>query len=108
MLSCNNDNNNLVRIPSLSWLGTGFLDRSPYFLRPHTAITKMKITNCKELAHYLGCTTPTVSRWVGQGLPYKFSTGILYEFDLEQVLKWLERKSDRHARWVADIRQKQK
>lgn len=66
----------------------------------------MKIRNQRDLAEYLEVTQPTIRYWMEQGLPYNQVGLMRYEFDLEKVLRWLVKKSPRHAEWVKGLCEK--
>lgn len=56
----------------------------------------------RELATYLGCSEACVIKWRAAGLPYK-QVGFYYSYNLEDVLKWLVKRSPRHKRWVESL-----
>ncbi|MFH0302903.1 terminase small subunit [Bradyrhizobium sp. 31Argb] len=51
-----------------------------------------KVVNRQELADIFGYSLPTISAWVENGMPVKShgGRGKQFEFDTEDVLKWLK------------------
>lgn len=64
----------------------------------------MKFNSAASLAVYLKVHYSTISRWHNQGLPREEAVGFEITYDLETVLNWLEKKSKRHANFVAKVR----
>ncbi len=48
------------------------------------------VVNKAELARIFGVSEPTVSKWLGDGLPFEKggSNGVPYEFDVDRVKAW--------------------
>lgn len=66
----------------------------------------MQIKTSKKLAAYLGCSNSAVSRWLERGLPHEVDEGIVYVYDVEEVLKWLWNRSRRHKSWVRNLQKR--
>ena len=59
----------------------------------------MKIFSSTELAKYLGCVLPTITRWLREGLPHSFAGGG-YVYDLKEVLEWMQKGPAQRRRWA--------
>lgn len=63
----------------------------------------MKFYSSKDLAKYLEVSESCVARWVSQGMPSEIGEGLRYNYELEEVLKWLSFRSVRHRRYVESL-----
>lgn len=54
----------------------------------------------KDLALFLEVSEPTIYNWRRAGMPSKEVALNRYEYDLQDVTRWLSRKSERHKRFV--------
>lgn len=68
-----------------------------------------KVVNRQELADIFGYSLPTISAWVENGMPVKShgGRGKQFEFDTEDVLKWLlaRERAERKAHTAATLKE---
>lgn len=67
----------------------------------------MKFRTIKELADFLNITKSTVSRWVSNDdMPHDL-IGMTYQFELDDVLKWLKEQGGRKQRMAEAIERRE-
>jgi predicted site-specific integrase-resolvase len=64
----------------------------------------MRFNSSKELSEFLGVNENTICRWLERGLPHGTPDLKRYDYELEDVLRWLVKYSPRHKRFVEDLR----